>query len=162
MPNAIRFHHHGDPDVLRWESVDVGEPGPKEVRIRHTAIGLNFIDIYERTGLYQTQLPTIPGREAAGVIEAVGSSVRDLAVGDRVAYAGNGGGAYAEVRVMPVWLSPSAASSSIARRTCVASSVQAANLGRAAANTAATSMLFHFGTAARLLIVSARNSKSRR
>ena len=101
MPNAIRFHHHGDPDVLRWESVDVGEPGPKEVRIRHTAMGLNFIDIYERTGLYQTQLPAIPGREAAGVIEAVGSSVRDLAVGDRVAYARNGGGAYAEVRVMP-------------------------------------------------------------
>jgi NADPH2:quinone reductase len=101
MTHAIRFHTHGGPDVLRWEQVEVGEPGPKEVRIRHTAVGLNFIDVYERTGLYPGQLPATPGREAAGVIEAVGSGIRDFAVGDRVAYAADRGGAYAEVRVMP-------------------------------------------------------------
>lgn len=101
MPHAIRFHAHGGPDVLRWEEIEVGEPGPKQVRIRHTAVGLNFIDVYERTGLYASQLPATPGREAAGVIEAVGSGIRDFAVGDRVAYAADRGGAYAEARVMP-------------------------------------------------------------
>ncbi|MBB6093445.1 NADPH2:quinone reductase [Povalibacter uvarum] len=101
MTHAIRFHAHGGPDVLRWEQVDVGEPGPKEVRIRHTAVGLNFIDVYERTGLYSSKLPTTPGREGAGVIEAVGSGIRDFAVGDRVGYAADRGGAYAEARVMP-------------------------------------------------------------
>jgi NADPH2:quinone reductase len=101
MPHAIRFHAHGGPDVLRWEEIEVGEPGPKQVRIRHTAVGLNFIDVYERTGLYASQLPATPGREAAGIIEAVGSGIRDFAVGDRVAYAADRGGAYAEARVMP-------------------------------------------------------------
>ena len=100
MSQAIRIHRNGGPEVLQWETVDVGEPGPGEVRIRHTAIGLNFIDIYERTGLYQSALPMIPGREAAGVIEAVGPGVQNFAVGNRVAYAGNGSGAYAEQRVL--------------------------------------------------------------
>ena len=100
MSHAIRFHAYGDSDVLRWESVEVPEPGPAEVRLRHTAIGLNFIDIYERTGLYAAKLPAIPGREAAGVVEAVGSRVRDFAVGARVAYAANESGAYSQARVI--------------------------------------------------------------
>jgi NADPH2:quinone reductase len=101
MPNAIRIHEYGVPDVLRWESVDVGEPAKDQVRIRHRAIGLNFIDVYERTGLYPIPLPAILGKEAAGVVEAVGAGVKHLGVGDRVAYAGQGSGAYSEVRVMP-------------------------------------------------------------
>lgn len=101
MPHAIRFHAHGDPDVLRWESVDVGGPGPTEVLVRHIAVGLNFIDIYERTGLYPSQFPATPGHEAAGVIEAVGARVKGLAPGDRVAYASGGAGAYSQLRVMP-------------------------------------------------------------
>ncbi|HEY6644613.1 quinone oxidoreductase [Povalibacter sp.] len=101
MTHAIRFHSYGDPDVLRWDSVEVGEPGPTEARIRHTAVGLNFIDVYERTGLYASQLPAIPGHEAAGVIEAVGSRVKDLAPGDRVAYASGSAGAYCQARIMP-------------------------------------------------------------
>ncbi|MGH8178148.1 MAG: quinone oxidoreductase family protein [Steroidobacter sp.] len=101
MPHAIRIHEYGGPEVLRWESVEVGEPGPGEVRLRHTAIGLNFIDIYERTGLYRSTLPLIPGREAAGVIEAIGDSVKHVRVGDRVAYTSQGSGAYCEMRVMP-------------------------------------------------------------
>jgi len=101
MTHAIRFHSYGDPDVLRWESVEVGDPGPMEVRIRHTAVGLNFIDVYERTGLYTSQLPATPGHEAAGVVEAIGSRVKDLSPGDRVAYASGGAGAYAEARIMP-------------------------------------------------------------
>jgi NADPH2:quinone reductase len=100
MSNAIRIHRHGGPEVLQWEPVEVGEPGPGEVRLRHTAIGLNFIDVYERTGLYQSQLPLIPGREAAGVIEAVGAGVKNFAVGNRIAYAGNSAGAYTQHRVM--------------------------------------------------------------
>jgi NADPH2:quinone reductase len=100
MPKAVRIHQTGGPEVLSYEDVDVGDPGPGEVRIRHTAIGLNFIDIYERTGLYKVDLPAILGREAAGVIEAVGPKVRGLAVGDRVAYTG-GAGSYAEVRLFP-------------------------------------------------------------
>lgn len=101
MTHAIRFHAYGDPDVLRWEAVEAGDPGPKEVRVRHTAVGLNFIDIYERTGLYASQLPAIPGHEGVGVVEAVGARVTDLVPGDRVAYAGSGAGAYAQVRLMP-------------------------------------------------------------
>jgi NADPH2:quinone reductase len=100
MPNAIRIHEYGGPEVMRWESVDVGDPARDQVRIRHRAIGLNFIDVYERTGLYAVQLPAVLGKEASGVVEAVGSSVKHLAVGDRVAYAGQGSGAYSEVRVM--------------------------------------------------------------
>jgi NADPH:quinone reductase len=101
MPHAIRIHEYGGPEVLKWEPIDVGDPGPGEVRIRHTAIGLNFIDVYERTGLYQGALPLIPGREAAGVVEAVGPSVNHVRAGERVAYTLQTAGAYAQVRVMP-------------------------------------------------------------
>lgn len=100
MTQAILVHEYGGPDVLTWEDVEVGEPGPGEVRIKQTAIGLNFIDVYVRTGLYpQDQLPFIPGMEGAGVVTAVGKGVRDLKVGRRVAYAGPIG-AYAEERLI--------------------------------------------------------------
>ncbi len=102
MSQVIRIHAYGGPEVLRLEEVAIGDPGPQEIRIRHSAIGLNFIDIYHRTGLYP--LPSLPsglGLEAAGVVEAVGSAVTDLKVGDRVAYASPPPGAYAEVRSMP-------------------------------------------------------------
>lgn len=99
--HAIRIHRHGGPEVLQWEEVEVGEPGPGEVRLRHAAIGLNFIDIYERTGLYKTALPAVLGKEAAGVVEALGSGVKHINVGDRVAYAADTSGAYCESRVMP-------------------------------------------------------------
>jgi NADPH2:quinone reductase len=101
MPHAIRIHEYGGPEVLRWENIDVGEPGPDEARVRHTAVGLNFIDVYERTGLYKSSLPLIPGREAAGVVESVGDSVRHVRAGDRVAYTLQNAGAYCDVRVMP-------------------------------------------------------------
>jgi len=100
MTHAIRIHSHGGPEVLQWEPVETGEPGPGEVRIRHTAVGLNFIDVYERIGLYQTRLPLIPGREAAGVIEAVGTGVKNFAVGNRVGYVAQISGAYTQRRVM--------------------------------------------------------------
>jgi NADPH:quinone reductase len=101
MPHAIRIHRHGGPEVLQWEPVEVGAPARDEVLIRHTAIGLNYIDVYERTGLYAAALPVVPGREAAGVVEAVGERVRHLAKGDRVAYVLKQSGAYCERRVMP-------------------------------------------------------------
>ena len=101
MPNAIRFHQTGGPEVLRWESVNVGDPGPGEARVRHTAIGLNYIDTYHRGGLYKLALPSGLGTEGAGVVEAVGPGVSDVRPGDRVAYTGGPLGAYAEVRVMP-------------------------------------------------------------
>ena len=101
MTHAIRIHETGGPEVLRWEAVEVGTPGAGECRVRHTAVGLNYIDIYYRTGLYKTPLPFTPGFEAAGVIEAVGAGVTDLAVGDRVAYANGPLGAYSEARLMP-------------------------------------------------------------
>ncbi len=101
MAKAIRVHETGGPEVLRWEDVDPGEPKEGEVRLRQTAVGLNFIDVYHRTGLYPVpQTPFTPGLEAAGVVEAVGPGVTDLQVGDRVAYAGTLG-AYAEVRIAP-------------------------------------------------------------
>ncbi len=101
MPNAIRIHELGGPEVLSWEEITVGDPGPGEVRLRQTAVGLNFIDVYFRTGLYKAPaLPFIPGLEGAGVVEAVGAGVDTLAVGDRVAYATQPLGAYAEARVM--------------------------------------------------------------
>jgi len=101
MPNAIRIHELGGPEVLRWEEITVGDPGPGEVRLRQTAVGLNFIDVYFRTGLYKAPaLPFIPGLEGAGVVEAVGAGVDTLAAGDRVAYATQPLGAYAEARVM--------------------------------------------------------------
>jgi len=100
MTKAIRVHEYGDPEVLEWEEVEVGDPGPGQVRIKQTAIGLNFIDVYGRTGLYpQDELPFIPGMEGAGVVTAVGEGVRDLKVGRRVAYAGPIG-AYAEERLI--------------------------------------------------------------
>ncbi len=102
MPNAIRFHQVGGPEVLQFESVSVGDPGPGEVRLRHTAVGLNYIDTYQRSGLYKLPLPSGIGSEAAGVVEAVGSGVSELKKGDRVAYSGGPPGAYAEVRVMPI------------------------------------------------------------
>jgi len=101
MPHAIRIHEVGGPEVMQWEVVEVGEPGAGEVRVRHTAVGLNFIDTYHRTGLYPVELPSGLGMEAAGVIEALGPGVEGFAVGDRVAYGAVPPGAYAEVRVVP-------------------------------------------------------------
>src|SRR3954449_9626155 len=98
MPNAIRIHQTGGPEVLKWEQVEVGDPGPDEVKLRQEAAGLNYIDVYHRTGLYPQQLPFTPGVEGAGVVEAVGAEVTDLNRGDRVAYAGPIGG-YAEERL---------------------------------------------------------------
>jgi NADPH2:quinone reductase len=102
MVKAIRIHQHGGPEVLRYEDVDPGKPGKGEVLLRHTAIGLNFIDTYFRTGLYAAPngLPLTPGGEAAGEVIALGEGVDGLRIGDRVAYAG-GPGSYAEQRVMP-------------------------------------------------------------
>jgi NADPH2:quinone reductase len=100
MPHAIRIHQTGGPEVLKWEDVEGGEPGPGQVRIRQEAAGLNFIDVYHRTGLYKQELPFTPGVEGAGLVDALGSGAIDLRVGDRVAYAGPVGG-YAEVRLIP-------------------------------------------------------------
>ncbi|MFL6802272.1 MAG: quinone oxidoreductase family protein [Sphingomicrobium sp.] len=99
MAKAIRIHEVGGPDVLKWESVEVGDPGPGEVRIRQDAAGLNYIDVYHRTGLYPQSLPFTPGVEGAGVIESIGTGVSELKAGDRVAYAGPIGG-YAEERLI--------------------------------------------------------------
>ena len=99
MPNAIRVHETGGPEVFRWEAVEVADPGPGDVRLRQQAAGLNFIDVYHRTGLYPQPLPFIPGVEGAGVVEAVGDGVAGLSPGDRVAYAGPIGG-YAEERLI--------------------------------------------------------------
>jgi len=99
--HAIRMHETGGPDVLRWEPIDLPPPGPGEVRVRHEAVGLNFIDTYHRTGLYPVPLPAVLGSEAAGIVEAVGEGVTELAPGDRVAYATAPIGAYAEARNIP-------------------------------------------------------------
>src|SRR5688572_24327665 len=101
MPKAIRILKTGGPEVLQWEDIVVGEPGPGQARVRHTAIGVNFIDTYHRSGLYPIPLPSGLGSEGAGVAEAVGTGVSHVRPGDRVAYAGGPPGAYAEVRVMP-------------------------------------------------------------
>ncbi len=101
MVQAIRFEKAGGPEVLEWQSVEVGKPGAGQVRLRHTAVGLNYIDTYQRSGLYPMPLPSGLGSEAAGVIEEVGPGVADLKAGDRVAYAGGPLGAYSEARVMP-------------------------------------------------------------
>ena len=101
MPHAIRVHKTGGPEVLQWEEVAVGDPGPAEARVRQTAIGLNYIDTYQRSGLYKLALPSGLGGEGAGVVEAVGAGVTDIKVGDRVAYCGGPPGAYAEIRVLP-------------------------------------------------------------
>lgn len=102
MPHAIRFHEAGGPEVLRWEEVEVGAPASNQVLLRQTAVGLNFIDTYHRTGLYPVpEFPSGIGLEAAGVVEAVGPDVAELRPGDRVAYASPPIGAYAEARLMP-------------------------------------------------------------
>ncbi len=100
MTKAIRVHNTGGPEVMTLEDVEVGQPGAGEVRVRHTAIGLNFIDVYFRTGAYPVQTPFTPGFEAAGVVEAVGEGVNNLSVGDRIAYAAQPIGAYAEERLI--------------------------------------------------------------
>ena len=101
MTKAIRFHKTGGPEVLVYEDVEVGNPGEGQARVRHHAIGLNFIDTYHRSGLYPLPLPSGLGLEAAGVIEAVGPGVDYLEAGDRVAYAGGPPGSYSEVRLIP-------------------------------------------------------------
>ena len=101
MAKAIRYYTFGPPDVLRWEAVNVGAPGPGEVRVSHEAVGLNFADTYFRSGLYPAELPAGMGVEAAGVVEAVGPDVRGFAEGDRVTYTGSPLGAYSTERVMP-------------------------------------------------------------
>lgn len=101
MPRAIVIRETGGPEVLRVEEVAVAAPAAGEIQLRHTAIGLNFIDVYDRSGLYALALPAVPGREAAGVVTALGPKVKGLRVGDRVAYALSAPGAYAEVRNVP-------------------------------------------------------------
>lgn len=100
MTKAVRFHAHGGPEVLRLDDVEVGEPGAGQLRIRHTAIGVNFVDTYQRSGLYPVSPPAVAGNEAAGVVEAVGPDVPGVRVGDRVAYTGLVG-AYCERRLVP-------------------------------------------------------------
>ncbi len=101
MPRAIQIQQFGGPEVLQLVDLPVGEPGPGEIRVRHHAVGLNFIDVYQRTGLYPNTLPLGLGMEGAGVVEAVGEGVTHLQPGDRVAYASTPPGAYCELRVMP-------------------------------------------------------------
>ncbi len=102
MTKAIRIYETGGPEVMRWEDVDPGKPEPGEALVRHEAVGLNFIDVYHRTGLYPLPaLPATPGMEGSGIVEAIGEGVTEVAVGDRVAYAGIPPGAYAEVRRIP-------------------------------------------------------------
>ncbi|MCA8276785.1 quinone oxidoreductase [Burkholderia sp. AU30280] len=103
MAHAVRFHETGGPEVLRWEAVEVGDPGPGQVRLRHDAVGLNFADTYFRSGLYPVPLPAGLGVEAAGVVEAVGPGVTNVAAGDRVTYTGflNTLGAYSTERLIP-------------------------------------------------------------
>jgi len=101
MSKAIRFHQTGGPEVLKYEEVAVGEPGAGQVRLRHTAIGVNFLDTYHRSGLYPMPLPSGLGSEGAGVVEAVGPGVTTLKEGDRVAYTGNPVGSYAQTRLFP-------------------------------------------------------------
>jgi len=100
MAKAVRFHKQGGPEVLQYEDVQVGDPGQGQVRIRHTAIGVNFVDTYQRSGLYPMQLPQVAGNEGAGIIEAAGAGVSDLKAGDRVCYTGLPG-SYCEARVVP-------------------------------------------------------------
>src|SRR5665213_2428893 len=100
MPQVIRIERHGGPEVMEWIELPMPAPGPGEVLLRQTAIGLNFVDVYQRTGLYPTSLPAVMGSEGAGVVEALGSGVTAVNVGDRVVYQG-APGAYAETRVVP-------------------------------------------------------------
>lgn len=100
MPKAIRIQQQGGPEVLEWQEVQVGDPGPGEARVRHRACGLNFLDVYQRSGLYKLPMPAGMGNEGAGTVEAVGAGVTQVKAGDRVAYAGGAPGAYSEVRNM--------------------------------------------------------------
>jgi NADPH2:quinone reductase len=101
MSKAVRIRQHGGPEEMELVEVEVGQPGPGEIRIRHKAVGLNFIDVYQRSGLYQLPMPLSLGMEASGVVEAVGEGVTHLKAGDRAAYASQPPGSYCEVRVMP-------------------------------------------------------------
>lgn len=101
MSKAVRIRQHGGPEEMHVVDVEVGDPGPGEIRIRHRAVGLNFIDVYQRTGLYQLPMPAQLGMEGAGIVEAVGQGVTHLKAGDRAAYASHPPGSYCEVRVMP-------------------------------------------------------------
>ncbi|MFY9315367.1 MAG: quinone oxidoreductase [Burkholderiales bacterium] len=100
MAKAVRYHKQGGPEVLQYDDVQVGDPGPGQVRIRHTAIGVNFVDTYQRSGLYPMQLPQVAGNEGAGVVEAAGAGVSDLKAGDRICYTGLAG-SYCETRLVP-------------------------------------------------------------
>ncbi|WP_025897361.1 quinone oxidoreductase family protein [Sneathiella glossodoripedis] len=101
MTKAIIFEEFGGPEVMKWSDVEVGKPGPGEVRIKHAAVGLNYIDVYFRTGLYPSPLPASPGMEAVGIVQEIGEGVKFVKAGDRVAYAGRPIGAYSEERIMP-------------------------------------------------------------
>ena len=101
MTKAIRIHKVGPPSAMKWENIDLKKPAKGEARLRHTAVGLNFIDTYQRTGLYPLDLPAVLGLEGAGVVEALGRGVTGLKIGDRVAYAGGPSGAYAQERNYP-------------------------------------------------------------
>lgn len=101
MSKAVQIRKNGGPEEMEIVDVQVGDPGPGEIRIRHKAVGLNFIDVYQRTGLYQLPMPLTLGMEASGVVEAVGDGVKHLKAGDRAAYASQPPGSYSEVRVMP-------------------------------------------------------------
>jgi NADPH:quinone reductase len=101
MSKAVQIRQHGGPEQMELVDVQVGNPGAGEIRIRHHAVGLNFIDVYHRTGLYQLPMPATLGMEGAGIVEAVGEGVTHLKAGDRAAYAGHPPGSYSEVRVMP-------------------------------------------------------------
>lgn len=100
MAKAMRFHKQGGPEVMQYEDVQVGDPGQGQARIRHTAIGVNFVDVYQRSGLYPMQLPMVAGNEAAGVVEAVGAGVTELKAGERIAYTGLPG-SYCDQRIVP-------------------------------------------------------------
>jgi NADPH:quinone reductase len=101
MPKAMRIQRYGGPEVMQWEDVQVGDPGSGEARVRHKAIGLNYLDTYQRSGLYKVPLPSGMGNEGSGIVEAVGPGVTQVKAGDRVAYTGGPIGAYAEVRNIP-------------------------------------------------------------
>src|SRR5260370_16135265 len=101
MPKAIRIQQQGGPEVLKWEDVQVGDPGPGEARVRHKACGLNFIDVYQRSGLYKIALPSGMGNEGAGVVEAVGAGVTQVKAGGRVAYARCAPRGHSQARTLP-------------------------------------------------------------
>ena len=100
MAKAVRYQKQGGPEVLQLDEVPVGEPGPGQARVRHMAIGVNFVDTYQRSGLYPMQVPAVAGNEGAGVVEAVGPGVSNVRAGDRVTYTGLPG-SYCDVRIVP-------------------------------------------------------------